>query len=114
MVQHAVPMMLQHTLNNKITLERVVEKMCHAPAICFKIKKRGFIREGYYADLVVVKENTPWGVNRENILYKCKWSPLESMNFNFAISHTIVNGVLVYENGNFINEKNGKELVFNN
>ena len=114
MVQHALPVMLQHTLNNKITIERVVEKMCHAPANCFKIKKRGFIREGYYADLVVVKKASPWIVNKDNILYECKWSPLEERAFDFRISHTFINGKLVYENGNLIDLENGKELAFDN
>jgi len=113
MVQHALPMMLQHVCNNKISVERVVEKMCHAPAICFKLKQRGFIKEGYYADLVVVKEKD-WQVNKQNLLYACKWSPLEDKNFKFSITHTIVNGTLVYENGLIIDNVNGKELSFNN
>lgn len=114
MVQHALPMMLQHTLSNKISIERVVEKMCHTPAICFKLKKRGFIKEGYYADLVVVKDNCNWSVTKENILYSCGWSPLEKFKFNFKITHTFVNGNLVYKNGIIIDEKNGKELDFDN
>jgi len=114
MVQHALPMMLQHTLDKRISIERVVQKMCHAPANCFKIKKRGFIEEGFYADLVVVQDKTKWVVNKDNILYGCKWSPLQNKTFDFQISHTFVNGNLVYENGNFFNIKNGKELVFDN
>ena len=114
MVQHALPMMLQHTLNNKISIERVVEKMSHAPAICFKLKKRGFIKEGYYADLVVVKQNTPWSVEKENIRYACGWSPLEGFLLNFKITHTFVNGNLVYKDGFIFDKKNGKELAFNN
>ena len=114
MVQHALPLMLQHTCNNKITIERVVEKMSHAPAICFNLKKRGFIKEGYYADLVVVRKNAHWSVTSENILYSCGWSPLEGSVFNFQISHTFVNGNLVYKNGVILDGKNGKELDFNN
>ncbi len=114
MVQHALPVMLQHTLDNKISIERVVEKMAHAPAICFNLKKRGFIREGYYADLVAVRDNVKWSVNKDNILYSCGWSPLEGAEFNFQISHTFVNGNLVYNNGVIIDQKNGKELEFEN
>jgi len=114
MVQHALPMMLQHTLNNKITLERVIEKMCHAPARCFKVQKRGFIREGYYADLVVVKKSDLWKVKKDNLLYSCGWSPLEGYSFNFSITHTFVNGNLVFHNGQILNRTNGKELDFNN
>ena len=114
MVQHALPMMLQHTLNNKITLERVIEKMCHAPARCFKVQKRGFIREGYYADLVVVKKSDLWKVNKDNLLYSCGWSPLEGYSFNFSITHTFVNGNLVFHNGQILNKTNGKELDFHN
>jgi len=114
MVQHALPMMLQHTLDNRISIERVVEKMSHAPAICFKLKKRGFIREGYYADLVIAKPNSRWTVNKDNILYSCGWSPLEGNSFDFAITHTLVNGNIVYKNGNIIDDINGKELDFNN
>ena len=113
MVQHALPMMLEHVSNDKISIERVVEKMCHAPAKCFKLKKRGFIKEGYYADLVVVKEKD-WQVNKKNLLYACKWSPLEGMDLKFLITHTFVNGNLVYQNGLIINNTNGKELGFYN
>tara|TARA_Y100000589_G_scaffold331094_1_gene383233 strand:+ start:894 stop:2225 length:1332 start_codon:yes stop_codon:yes gene_type:complete len=114
MVQHALPLMLQHSLSDKITIEKVVEKMCHAPANCFKIKKRGFIREGYYADLVVVRKTKPWTVSKDNILYGCKWSPLEGKSFDFRVSHTFVNGNLVYKNGNLIEIENGQALTFDN
>jgi len=114
MVQHALPMMLQHTLNNKITIDRVIEKMCHAPARCFKVQKRGFIREGYYADLVVVKKSDLWKVSKDNLLYSCGWSPLEGYSFNFSITHTFVNGNLVFHNGQILNKTNGKELDFHN
>ena len=114
MVQHALLQMLQHTLNNKISIERVVEKMSHAPAICFNLKKRGFIKEGYYADLVAVQENVKWSVTKDNILYSCGWSPLEGNEFNFKISHTLVNGNLVYKNGIILDHQNGRELEFDN
>ena len=114
MVQHALPMMLEHTLSNKISIEQVVEKMCHAPAICFNIEKRGFIREGYYADLVAVKPHANWKVDRSNILYSCGWSPLEDKVFNFQVLKTIVNGNVVYDNGKILNKYCGKELRFHN
>ena len=114
MVQHALPMMLEHTLSNKLSVEKVVEKMSHAPAECFKIKKRGFIKEGFYADLVIVKQQSPWKVTKQNILYSCGWSPLEGKDFNFNITHTIVNGNIVYKDGSILNVKNGKELDFYN
>ena len=114
MVQHALPMMLQHTIAGKISIERVVEKMSHAPAICFKLKKRGFIKEGYYADLVVVRKNVNWSVKKDNILYSCGWSPLEGSLFNFEVSHTLINGNLVYKDGIIFDQKNGKELQFEN
>ena len=113
MVQHALPMMLEHTLKNKISIEKVVEKMCHAPAICFNIHKRGFLREGYYADLVVVEPNFSWKVTKENLLYLCGWSPLEGNTFNFKIRYTFVNGNLVYNNGYINDSYRGKELRFN-
>ena len=113
MVQHALPVMLEHTLNNKISIERVVEKMSHAPAICFKVKQRGFIREGYYADLVVAKQS-PYKVTKQNLLYACGWSPLEGKELSFQVTHTIINGHLAYKNGTIIDTKNGKELGFNN
>ena len=112
MVQHALPMMLQHYVNNKISIEQIVEKMCHAPAICFNIEKRGYIKEGYYADLVVI-EKQAWQVNKENILYACKWLPLEQKKLDYKIYQTFVNGNLVYNNGVIKNIKNGKILSFN-
>ena len=99
MVQHALPMMLQHTLDQKLSIERVVEKMCHAPAKCFKVNRRGFIREGYYADLVLVDTEKPYKVNKDNILYKCQWSPFEGHTFSSSIQTTIVNGVIAYSDG---------------
>jgi len=112
LVQHALPAMLKFVHQGKISLEKVVEKMCHNPAICFKVEKRGFIKEGYFADLVLVNLNNPWEVNKENILYKCGWSPFEGETFNAQITHTLVNGHIVYEYGNFDESKRGMRLTF--
>ena len=112
LVQHALPAMLEFVKNGKISLEEVVEKMCHNPAICFKIKNRGFIRESYFADLVLVDLNKPWKVNKETILYKCGWSPFEGKTFTSKITHTFVNGHLVYENGCFNETQRGMRLTF--
>ena len=86
--------------------------MCHHVAETYKIKERGYLREGYYADLVLVDLNKPWKVSSENILYKCKWSPLENQVFQSQVVKTIVNGNLVYENGKFNENKNGMRLKF--
>ncbi|MFM9020284.1 MAG: dihydroorotase, partial [Sediminibacterium sp.] len=97
MVQHSLNVMLEFYKEGKISLEKIVEKMCHNPAIFYSIEKRGFIREGYYADLVLVNSEADWTVSKENILYKCGWSPLEGTNFSTQITHTLINGHLVYE-----------------
>ena len=112
LVQHALPAMLEFVKNGKISLEKVVEKMCHNPAICFRVEERGYIREGYFADLVLVDLNNPWEVNKENILYKCGWSPFEGEIFNSKITHTLVNGHIAYEHGKFDESKNGMRLTF--
>jgi len=112
LVQHALPAMLDFYHQGKISLERIVEKMCHAPAICFQVKKRGFIRKGYHADLVLIDINRKMKVNKENILYKCGWSPFEGHEFNSAITHTFVNGNLVYDNGRFNENIKGQRLMF--
>lgn len=101
LVQHALPAMLQMHHQGKISLEKIVEKMCHNPAILFDIEKRGFIREGYKADLVIVDLNAPWAVQPGNTLYKCGWSPFEGITFKSRVTHTFVNGNLVYKNFNF-------------
>jgi dihydroorotase len=111
MVQHSLNVMLEFYKQNKISLEKIVEKMCHNPAILYHIEKRGFIREGYYADLVLVDMDAPWTVSKENILYKCGWSPLEGTLFNTQVTHTFVNGHLVYEQGVFDEEQKGMALV---
>lgn len=113
LVQHALPAMLEKHNEGKIALEKIVEKMCHNPAKLFQIEKRGFIREGYYADLVVVNLDSPWKVDRKNVLYKCGWSPFEGVTFNSKISHTFVNGHLAYENGIFSEQRNAQRLTFN-
>jgi len=112
LVQHALPVMLEFFSSKKIKLEKIVEKMCHNPAICFKIKNRGFIRKGYYADLVLVNLKKPWKVKKSNILYKCGWSPFEGQTFNSNITHTFINGHLAYKNGKFNEEKKGMRLKF--
>ena len=95
-------------------MEKIVDKMCHAPAELFRIDKRGFIRPGYYADLVLVDPNRPWTVNADNILYKCGWSPFEGTTFGSSVLQTWVNGNLVYDNGQFDETVRGKRLIFNN
>ena len=113
LVQHALGLMLHYVAEQKITIERVVEKMCHAPARCFQINNRGFIREGYYADLVLLDRNTPETITKENILYKCGWSPLEGFTQPATVSKTFVNGHMVYGNGGFDESKTGMRLQFN-
>lgn len=113
MVQHSLAAMLEMSAQGRITLEKVVEKMCHAPARLFRIDRRGFIREGYYADLVLVDPMAPWTVNRENVLYKCGWSPLEGTTFSHRVTHTWVNGHLVWDNGRLDDSRRGMRLEFN-
>lgn len=112
LVQHSLVVMLENYKIGKISLERIVEKMAHNPAILFRIEKRGFIREGYKADLVLVDLNKNWTVEKENILYKCGWSPLEGTTFHSKVTHTFVNGNLVYENGTINEKKFGERLLF--
>ena len=112
LVQHAFNVMWEFYKLGKISLEKVVEKMSHHPAILFRIEKRGFIREGYFADLVVVDPNQSWEVSKSNILYKCGWSPFEGQTFQSKITHTFVNGNLVFENNNFNENFRGERLLF--
>jgi len=112
LVQHALPAMLEFYHNGKISLEKVVEKMCHAPAICFQLEGRGFIKKGFAADLVLVDLNSSWQVSKENILYKCGWSPFEGTRFNSKVTHTWVNGHLAYQNGHFDESQKGQRLLF--
>lgn len=113
LVQHALVAMLEAHHQGKISIEKLVEKMCHNPAILFQVEKRGYIKEGYFADLVIVDLNNPWTVKKENILYKCGWSPFESTSFKSRITHTFVNGSLVYKNFKFYNSNAAKRLTFN-
>jgi len=112
MVQHSLTAMLELCRQGVFTEELLVEKMAHVPAELFGIKNRGFIREGYFADLVLVNPNLPWTVGKENILYKCGWSPLEGTTFSHKVVKTFVNGRLVYDNGKFDENFRGKELTF--
>tara|TARA_B000000565_G_C23767921_1_gene371049 strand:+ start:180 stop:1511 length:1332 start_codon:yes stop_codon:yes gene_type:complete len=112
LVQHALVAMLEFYKKGKISLEKIVEKMCHNPAILFQVVERGYIKEGYYADLVLVDLDQAWQVNKDNILYKCNWSPFEGYTFSTKVSHTFVNGNLAYENGVFNESVKGKRLEF--
>ena len=112
LVQHPLQLMLYYVDQGKISIEKVVEKMSHAVARCFQIKERGFIREGYHADLVMVNTQQPITVAKKNILYKCGWSPMEGFKFPASITHTFVSGHLVYGNGVFDESKQGKRMQF--
>lgn len=112
LVQHALPALLECYHQGKITLETIVQKAVHNVALLFRIKNRGFIEEGYYADLVLVDLNDPWTVAKENILYKCGWSPFESFTFQSKIIKTFVNGHLAYDQGTFDDSQKGKRLLF--
>lgn len=112
LLQHSLPMMLQFVKEGKITLERVVEKMSHAVADCFQIEKRGYIREGYWADLAIVDLQQQSTVTKDTVLYQCGWSPLEGYTFDNKVTHTIVSGQLVYANGLFNETTRGKRLTF--
>ena len=112
LVQHALPAMLELFHQGKISIEKIVEKMCHNVAEIYRIKERGFIREGYFADLVLVDLKSEWMVSPQNILYKCQWSPFENQTFKSKIVNTFVNGSLVYDNGNINEIVLGKRLKF--
>ena len=112
LVQHALPALLEMHHEGDISIEKIVEKFCHNPAILFDVEKRGFIKEGYYADLVIVNLNNPWTVKKENILYKCGWSPFEGTTFKSRITHTFINGGLAYKNFKFYDTKYAKRLTF--
>jgi len=112
LVQHGLVSMIQHYFNNKITLEKIVSKMCHNPADLFQINKRGYIRKGYFADLVLIDFNKSWKVDKSNILYKCNWSPFENYIFDSKVTHTFINGKLAYNDGNFDPVPHGKKLTF--
>lgn len=113
LVQHALPAMLNSVKEGKISIEKVVEKMCHNPAILFDVKQRGYIKEGYHADIVLVDTNKSWTATKENTLYKCGWTPFEGTEFNASITHTFVNGNLIYNEGVFNDEIKGDRIEFN-
>jgi dihydroorotase len=113
LVQHALPAMLELYHQGKISLEQIAEKMAHNVADCFRIENRGFIREGYWADLVLVDLNNPWQVSESNLLYKCKWSPFEGTTFQSKIMHTIVSGNLAWSNNQIATSVTGKRMGFN-
>jgi dihydroorotase len=112
LVQHGLLAMMEAVKQEKISLEKVVEKMCHNPARLFKIEKRGFVKKGYYADLVLVDPNNSQTVSKENVLYKCGWSPFEGTTFHSEVTHTFVNGHLIFNNGEFNDHIKGKRLLF--
>ncbi len=113
LVQHSLQLMLHYVREGRISMEQLVQKMSHAVAECFQISNRGYIREGYFADLVMVNMNNPCTISKDNILYKCGWSPLEGFVSPATIENTFVNGRLVYGNGNFDESKFGERLSFN-
>jgi dihydroorotase len=113
LVQHALLALLEKVSEKVITIEKLVEKACHNPAIIFQIENRGFIKEGYYADLVLIDPKAPQTVCKENILYKCGWSPFEGTTFSSSVTHTFVNGVLMYHEGTFNDDVKGKRITFN-
>jgi dihydroorotase len=113
MVQHALSAMLEFYHNGRVSLTWIVEKMCHAPAVCFQLQERGYIREGYYADLVAIDLDSPWKVTQDNILYHCAWSPFENQVFQSRVAKTFVNGNLVYNQGNIDDSYRGMRLKFN-
>ncbi|CAN5502624.1 dihydroorotase [soil metagenome] len=112
LVQHPLLLMLDFVKQGKISLETVVRKMCHAPADCFQIDRRGYVREGYWADLVLVDARHTTTVTKQNILYQSGWSPLEGHTFGASVTHTIVSGELIYQNGQFLTDKPGQRLLF--
>lgn len=112
LVQHSLNIMLEFYHQGKITLEKIVDKMCHKPADLFQIKNRGYIREGYWADIAIVDIDASWEVNKSNILYKCGWSAFEGYHFKSKITHTIISGHLAYSDGIFDEAKKGERLLF--
>ena len=112
LVQHALVAMLEMHHKGVISIQKIVEKMCHNPSILFQIEKRGYIKKGFFADLVLVDLNKPWTVKKENILYKCGWSPFEGTTFKSRVTHTFLNGELVFNNFKINDEKASKRLTF--
>ncbi|MEZ4959979.1 MAG: dihydroorotase [Saprospiraceae bacterium] len=112
LVQHSLNILLEFYWQGKISLERIVEKMCHAPAACFRVDRRGFLDEGNWADVAIVDLNETWKVEKDNIFYKCQWSPFEGHTFKGKVKSTIVSGHLAWHNGAFYEEKKGERLLF--
>ncbi len=112
LVQHALPALMEFVRDEKMSIETLVQKACHNPAILFNIKERGFLREGYFADFVIVDAAQPWTVSKENILSKCGWSPFEGTTFRSRVTRTFVNGRMVFDNGKIIDNFLGKRLAF--
>jgi dihydroorotase len=112
LVQHTLDLMMQHVRKGKISLKQMVDKMCHAPAICFQIKERGYLDEGNFADIVIYNPNHHWEVNKSNLLYKCGWSPLEGRRFHGKVETTIVNGHIAYHKGIFDRSQMGMRMTF--
>jgi dihydroorotase len=112
LVQHTLNVMLEFYQKGKISLERIVEKMCHAPAECFRMPERGYLDEGNWADVVIFDLEKEWQVSKDNIHYKCKWSPFEGHTFKGQVHSTIVSGHLAYQNGVFFEDKKGERLLF--
>ena len=112
LIQHTLNIMLELWHRKVFSLEKIVEMMCHNPAILFNIRKRGFIRKGYKADLVLVNPSSPWSVSKNNILYKCGWSPFEGVTFRTKVVQTIINGTIVYDNGIINEDYRGQRLMF--
>jgi len=113
LVQHTLDLMMNHVQNGTLSLEQLVDKMCHAPAICFQIEDRGYLDEGYFADMVIYDPQHQWEVNKSNLLYKCGWSPLEGRRFNGKVEATIVNGHVAYQKGIFDRSQMGMRITFN-
>ena len=112
LVQHFLPAMMEFVRDEKMKIETLVEKACHNPAILFNIKERGYLREGYWADITIVDPSRPWRVSKDNILSKCGWSPFEDTTFRARVTHTLVNGSLVYDNGKILENKVAQRLEF--
>src|SRR5690606_12624292 len=112
LAQHSLVAMLEFYHQGRISLEKIAQKMSHNPAILFNVKERGFIREGYFADLALVDLKKPWQVSRDNIVAKCGWSPFEGETFRSSVTHTFVSGHLAYALGNFDEARKGERLMF--
>ena len=113
LLQHSLTAMIEMSKQGIFSMEKIVEKMAHAPALLYNVQDRGFIREGYYADIAVIDNDARWWVTKDNILYKCGWAPFEGTEFSSRVSHTVINGTVAYDNGTFNEQYRGKALAFN-